>query len=205
MFEKEIENLIKYGKISGEKNLTPGLSGNMSVRCGDNIVITATGTANGYLEKDDFSIIDFEGNLIQGKKPSSEKFLHIEFYKQRKDINAVLHFHCPYLTSFAISGMAMEQPILPEIVYAYETIPLGDYALPGSMQLVENTAKYFSNYSVVLMQNHGVIAGGKDIKEAFLKLETCENYAKTLILSKILGGAKILSEEETKQIYSLRQ
>lgn len=205
MFEKEIDKIIKYGKLSGKKGLTPGLSGNISLRCGDKVIITATATANGYLDEDDFAVIDFSGNLLEGKKPSSEKFLHLEFYKQREDVNAIMHFHSPYLTSFAVSGQSLSEPILPEIVYAFGEIPLAEYALPGSSELVENTSKYFKDYSVILMQNHGVIAGGKSLKDVFFKLDTCENYAKTLILSKILGGAKIISEDETQKIYLLRQ
>ena len=116
-----------------------------------------------------------------------------------------MHFHSPYLTSFAVSGQSLSEPILPEIVYAFGEIPLAEYALPGSSELVENTSKYFKDYSVILMQNHGVIAGGKSLKDVFFKLDTCENYAKTLILSKILGGAKIISEDDTQKIYLLRQ
>ena len=70
--------------------------------------------------------------------------------------------------------------------------------------LAQETAKYFEKYKVILMQNHGAIAGGKDLKEAYLNIELCEAYAQTLILSKILGGAKMLSDEQVKEIYSLK-
>ena len=67
------DELIKYGALAGQKNLTPGVSGNLSARYGENILITTSGSANGYLKKDDFVVIDFAGNVIEGnKKPSSE-------------------------------------------------------------------------------------------------------------------------------------
>lgn len=205
MLEKIKQELIEYGKLAGIKNLTPGFSGNISARFGDNIVITATGTANGYLNKDDFTVIDFAGNTLDGnKKPSSEKMLHVEFYKQRPDVNYIFHVHSPYLTAFAASGIEMNKDILAEIVYCFGKIPLADYALPGSADLVENTSKYFKDYDVILMANHGVIVGGKDIKDTYLKLELCEAYAQTVICSNLLGGAKILSEDDVKKIYSLR-
>ena len=92
MFEELKKELIEYGKLAGVKNFTPGFSGNLSARCGDKILITATGTANGYLSEDDFALIDFDGNKIEGdKKPSSEKMLHVEFYRQREDINYIFH------------------------------------------------------------------------------------------------------------------
>lgn len=199
------QELTKYGKIAGAKGYTPGISGNFSARYGENIVITSSGSANGYLEDTDFSVINFEGNQLEGNpKPSSEKFLHIEFYKQRPDINAVLHVHSPYLTAFAATGQGLEEPISPEIIYCFGGIPVANYAMPGSDELVRTTAKFFNNYDVVLMENHGVIVCGKDIKDAYLKLELAEEYAKTILFTKFLGGAKILSHEEVEKIYSLK-
>ena len=197
--------LIEYGKLAGVKNFTPGFSGNLSARCGNEILITATGTANGYLSEDDFALIDFEGNIIgENKKPSSEKMLHVEFYKQREDINYIFHVHSPYLTAFSAAGKALDKNILAEIVYCFDYIPLAEYALPGSKELVENTSKFFKDFDVVLMANHGVIVGGKDVKDAYLKLELCEAYAQTVLFSNLLGGAKMLPSEEVKKIYSLR-
>ncbi len=197
--------LIEYGKLAGAKNFTPGFSGNLSARCGNKILITATGTANGYLSEDDFALIDFEGNIIDGnKKPSSEKMLHVEFYKLREDINYIFHVHSPYLTAFSAAGKALDKNILAEIVYCFDYIPLAEYALPGSKELVENTSKFFKDFDVVLMANHGVIVGGKDVKDAYLKLELCEAYAQTVLFSNLLGGAKMLPSEEVKKIYSLR-
>lgn len=205
MFEELKKELIEYGKLAGVKNFTPGFSGNLSARCGDKILITATGTANGYLSEDDFALIDFDGNKIDGdKKPSSEKMLHVEFYRQREDINYIFHVHSPYLTAFSAAGKALDKNILAEIVYCFDYIPLAEYALPGSKELVENTSKFFKDFDVVLMSNHGVIVGGKDVKDAYLKLELCEAYAQTVLFSNLLGGAKMLPSEEVKKIYSLR-
>lgn len=205
MLEKVKQELIEYGKLAGVKNFTPGFSGNLSARCDDKIVITATGTANGYLKDEDFAIIDFSGNVVEGtKRPSSEKMLHVKFYQDRPDINYILHVHSPYLTAFAAAGKEMNEDVLAEIVYCFGKIPLAKYALPGSKELVENTSIYFKDYDVVLMENHGVIVGDKDIQQAYLKLELCEAYAKTVICAKLLGGVKILPEEEVQKIYSLR-
>ena len=199
------KEIIKFGKISSDRGLTPGFSGNISARCDDKILITSTGSANGFLDEDDISVIDFDGNLVEGcKKPSSEKLLHIEFYNKRPDINSIFHFHSPYLTAFAVCSKSLDECVLPEIIYCFDKIPLAKYSLPGSKDLVESTAKYFDNYDAVLMENHGVIVGGQDIKDAFLKIEICEAYAKTMVLSKFLGGAKILSEKDVEKIYDLR-
>lgn len=205
MFEDKKNELIEYGRMAGDKNYTPGISGNLSARCGDMVVITSSGVANGYLTENDFAVVDFDGNAIEGEKPSSERMLHIEFYKKRPDMNYVMHVHSPYLTAFASAGISLDDKISPEIIYCFEKIPLAEYSIPGSKELVEKTSKYFENYDVVLMANHGVIIAGKDIKDAFYKLDLCENYAKTVICAKLLGGAKILPEEEVEKIYLLRQ
>lgn len=206
MFENVKDDLIKYGQLAGKMGYTPGISGNMSARYGDKIVITSSGSANGFLKHEDLVVIDFDAKVLDGeKKPSSEKFLHIEFYKKRFDVNYILHFHSPYLTSFAATGLSLDEPILPEIVYCFGKIPLAEYAIPGSEELVNYTSKYFTDYDIILMKNHGVIVGGKSIEETYLKLDLAEAYAKTIICTKILGGAKILPTKEVEKIYLLRQ
>ena len=199
------QEIIKYGKLAGEKNFTPGVSGNISARYGENVLITASGTANGYLEEDDLSVVDFSGNLILGnKKASSETPLHLEFYRMREDINYIIHVHSPYLSSFASCGIALDEPIMAENVFYFGQIPLAQYGLPSSKELVEKTAKYFDDYNAVLMGNHGVIVGDTTIRDAYLKLELAEAYAQVVINTKILGGAKLLTETQVKEIQALK-
>ena len=185
------QEMIKYGKLAGEKNFTPGMSGNFSARYdGDKVLITASGSANGYLKEDDFTLIDYDCNILDGgRKPSSEKLVHIEFYKMRPDINYILHVHSPFLSSFASSGKALDEPIMAENVFYFGHIPLAEYGLPSSRDLVEKTAKYFKDFDAVLMANHGFIVGSSTIEDAFLKLELAESYAQVVLITKILGGA----------------
>jgi len=200
------QELIQYGKLLGVKGLTPGISGNISVKSNDDIIITTSGSANGFLEQDDLVVIDFNGNIKSGSgKASSEKFLHLEYYKLRPEINAVIHVHSPYLTSFSACGKALDEAVSPEIVFCFGKIPLAGYALPGSDELVKKTSVYFKDCDIILMENHGVIVCGKSLKDAYLKLELAEDYAKTIICTKLLGGAKLLPPQEVKKIYELRQ
>ncbi len=197
--------IIEYGRLAGIKNFTPGYSGNISARFGDKILITASGTANGYLKNDDLVIMDFDGNLIEGdKKPSSEKMLHAQFYRQREDVNYIIHVHPPFLSAFACAHIALDEPLMAENVFYFGQIPLADYGLPGSIELVEKTAKYFDKYNAVLMANHGFVVGDKTINDAFLKLELAESYAQVVCNTKILGGAVPLSEKQVDEIYALK-
>lgn len=206
MKETEIKKeIIEYGRLCGIKNYTPGVSGNISARFDDKIIITSSGSANGYLREDEFSVIDFDGNVVGGNpKPSSEKMLHVEFYKKRPDVNYIIHVHSPYLSAFASSGKALDEPIMAENVYYFGQIPLAEYGLPSSKDLVEKTSKYFDEYNAVLMANHGVIVGDKTIRDAYLKLELAETYAQVVVNTKILGGAVLLNEKQVKEIIELR-
>ena len=169
------------------------------------MLITVSGSANGYLEQEDVVYTDFSGkSLEEGKKPSSEKFLHIEIYKKRPDINCIIHVHAPYLSSFASARKDLMAPIMAENVFYFGGIPLADYALPSSMELVKNTVKYFDKYDAVLMANHGFIVGSETMRDAYLKLELAESYAQVVINTELLGGAKKLNKQQTKAILSLR-
>ena len=200
--EKEI---IKYGKLCGLKNYTPGYSGNISARYKKGLLITTSGSSNGYLKNSDIVYCDFEGmSLEKNKKPSSEKFLHIEIYKQRPDINYVIHVHAPYLSSFASAGKDLTAPIMAENVFYFGGIPLAEYALPSTRELVDNTIKFFDKYDAVLMANHGFVIGAKTIDEAYQKLDLAESYAQVVLNTEILGGAKFLSQEDEQKILDLR-
>ncbi len=202
---KLIKEIVKYGKLCGDKNFTPGYSGNISARYKDGMLITKSGSANGYLNEADIVYTDFNGNSLEkGKRPSSEKFLHIEIYKKRPEINYIIHVHAPYLSSFASAGLDLMEPIMAENVFYFGGIPLAKYALPSSIELVENTVKYFDQYDAVLMENHGFVVASKTIEDAYMKLELAESYAQVVVNTKILGGAKLLSDDDVKKILALR-
>ena len=204
-YNKIIEEIIEIGQRLGRKNYTPGYSGNISARFGKNIIITTSGSSNGFLTKEDFVETNFEGKAINSnKKPSSEKLLHIEFYKKRPDINYIIHVHPAGLSAFASSGKDLMSPIMAENVFYFGGIPLAEYGLPSSTDLVNNTAKYFADYDAILMANHGFIIGSKTLEDAYQKLEIAEEYAKTVIYTNVLGGAKILTNSEAEAILSLR-
>ena len=205
MLSKEIKKIIEYGKLCGEKNYTPGYSGNISARYKDGMLITTSGSSNGYLSENEIVYTDFEGKSLEdGKKPSSEKFLHIEIYKKRPDINYIIHVHAPYLSSFASAGKDLMAPIMAENVFYFGGIPLADYALPSTMELVENTVKFFDKFDAVLMANHGFVVASKTIEDTYMKLELAESYAQVVLNTYLLGGAKLLSNSQADEILALR-
>ena len=202
---KLVKEIIKYGKLCGEKNFTPGYSGNISAKYKDGILITTSGSSNGYLTSKDIVYTNKSGQALEkGKKPSSEKFLHLAIYEKRPEVNYVIHVHAPYLSTFASCGLDLMEPIMAENVYYFGGIPLAKYALPSSQELVDNTVRFFDKYDAVLMENHGFVIASKTINDAYQKLELAESYAQVVLNTKTLGGAKLLTDEETQAILNLR-
>lgn len=206
---KELKDeIIKYGKIIDSKGFSPGTSGNISLRFEDKILITASGSSNGDLTYDDLVIIDLEGKCLDSctdKRASSEWLLHVEFYKKRPDVNAIIHVHPPFLSSFATARKPLDEAFMAEIVYYLGKIPLADYATPSSKELVEITAQHFDKYNGVLMANHGFIVGDVDLKQAYFKLEMAESYAQVVLNAKLLGGAILLNNKEVADIEALKK
>lgn len=199
------QEIIKYGKKLGEKNMTPATSGNISVRCGENVLISASGTCLADLSEDEIVLINKESRVIEGdKKASSEKNLHNAIYAMRPDINAIIHCHSPYVSAFAVCNIPLSKPIISENVFYFGEIPVAQYALPGSEKLVENTAKYFAKHNAVLLANHGIVIGAQDIKNAYYLMETAETFAQIYLNSMLLGGAKELCQKDIEEIYALK-
>ena len=197
--------IIKYGKKLGEKNMSPATSGNISVRFENNILITASGTCLYDLEENEIVLIDENSKVIDGnKKASSEKNLHNAIYKMRPDINAIVHCHSPYVSAFAVCHKSLSKPIISENVFYFGEIPVAKYALPGSEKLVENTARFFAKHNAVLLANHGIVIGAKDLKNAYFLMETAETCAQIYLNSLILGGIKELSKKDVEELYALR-
>lgn len=198
--------IIKCAKKLGVKNLSPGTSGNLSMRHGKNIMISASGTCLPELKINEIIVMDFDAKVLSGKrKPSSEKHLHAKIYEMRPDINAIIHCHAPYVSSFAVAHIPLSKPIISENVFYFGEIPLADYAMPSSDDLVKFTAKYFDRHDAVLMANHGIIVGGKTLQDAYYKMETAEVYAQIYLNSIILGASHDLSQEHIDEIYELRK
>ena len=188
-----------------DKDLTSGTSGNISIFSGDKMYITGTGTALGLLTENDIVETDLNGKEINPDlKASSEKHLHLAIYKLRKDIKAIIHCHSPFLTAFAACRKELSAPVISENVLYFGKIPLAEYAMPSSQELVENTSEMFKDYETVLMANHGVITAADTLLNAFFKIETAETYAKTYLFSKIVGNPVLLNQKEISDLEVLR-
>ncbi len=184
---KELVNASHYVYIKG---LTPGKSGNISCRFHDNgiskVAITRSEISKGKIEDEDIIIIDMDGNILEGdKKPSSETFLHLNIYNERKDINGVVHTHSPFAAGFSMSDKKLKRlEGFGKIKNPH--IPSVKYSPPGSKDLAMDTAAMMKKEDVVILKNHGVVASGINLNEAVLLAEFVEDIAKTQFVANLL-------------------
>jgi L-fuculose-phosphate aldolase len=199
------QDLLYWAKRLYQKGMSPGTSGNISLRVPQGVLISSTNVCLNDMGEEDVVLIDLDGNVLDGsKKPSSEKFLHTEIYELRDDINAVIHSHCPYITAFSVANEAMAAPIIAEFVFYFEKVPVAPYGLPSSIKLAQDTAKYFDKHNAVLMANHGAVVGQNTLKECFYTLEHLRAYAETYFAAHILGKPKVLNKKQIEEVKRLR-
>ncbi len=181
--------------------------GNVSVKIGPNTILcTPTGMSKGYLTTDQLIKVNLDGEQIDGfLKPSSEIKMHLDVYKNKEDVNAVVHAHPPYATGFAVAGIPLDQCVMPEIIIGLGSIPLTEFGTPSTMEIPQNIRPYLKNYSVFLLENHGALSIGEDVFKAYYRMESLELFAKISFIARLLGNVNILSEEEVKKVIKVRE
>lgn len=208
MREWEIKELLcDIGRRVYQREFVAANDGNFSVRLPDNTILaTPTLVSKGYMTPEDIIKIDMDGNVIEGrKKPTSETRMHIFVYKNRSDINAIVHAHPPYATAWAIVGEQLPKCVMPEVEVLIGEIPITEYAPPGSQALAESLKTFIEKHYVFLLSNHGVLATGRDLMEAHFRMEIVEHYCKILMLAKQIGQIRKLSPEQMRHIFDIKK
>ena len=208
--EYEIKKQIcDIGKRIYDKGMVASNDGNISVKIGENeFLCTPTGVSKGFMTPDYICKVDGDGKVISATgnfRPSSEIKMHMRVYKQRPDVKAVVHAHPLYATSFAIAGVPLTAPIMPEAVIALGCVPIADYGTPSTEEIPDAVEKYLQHFDAVLLANHGALSFSDSLLSAYHKMESVEFYAQLLYQSKQLGGPKELSKDQVKRLYEVRR
>ena len=208
--EFEIKKQIcDIGKRIYDRNMVAANDGNFSVKLSDNeFLCTPTGVSKGFMTPEYICKVDAEGNVIEaneGFKPSSEIKMHMRVYKEREDVKAVVHAHPMYATTFAVCGLPLTEPIMPEAVLSLGTVPLAKYGTPSTMEIPDAVSEYLPYYDAVLLENHGALSYADSLMGAYHKMESLEFYARLLYQAKMLGGPKELTDEQVKRLYGMRR
>ncbi|HCX04364.1 MAG TPA: class II aldolase family protein [Clostridiales bacterium] len=195
--------ICEIGRRMYQREYVAANDGNISVKVGENLIIsTPTGVSKGYMTPDMISEVDLEGNWGGiGLEPTSELKMHLRVYKENKNVGSVVHAHPPIATAFSVAGIELVKPILIENVLMVGPILIAPFAKPGTQEVPESIAPYCKKYKGVLLANHGALTWGKDLTEAYHRLESMEHYAKILMYStKILGSNRELDSEQIERL-----
>ena len=198
--------ICEVGNLLYDRSYVVASDGNVSIRLDENTVLaTPTMTCKGRMTEDSLALTDMEGRPLTDKRASSELAMHLLIYKMRPDVKAVCHAHPPHGTAFAVAGLAIDKPILSEVILTLGCVPLTDYGTPSTDELTEAMKPYVEHHNALLMANHGAVAYGADLWQAWDRLETLEHTAKIAILSRVLGGSRNLSPDAIEKLINVRE
>ena len=210
LMEKARKEIVEYGKKLVTSNLTKGTGGNLSVfdRETGYMAITPSGIDFFEIQPEDIVIMDLEGNIVEGDRlPSSEwemhllQYLLVEFqrnllqYKERTDLDAVIHAHTTYATVLAC--LHWELPATHYMIaVAGKNVRCAEYATYGSHELAVNATKAMMDRRAVILANHGILAGANDLLNAFNIIEEIEYCSQIYYMAKSIGEPVVLPDEE---------
>jgi L-fuculose-phosphate aldolase len=204
--ESARREIVRVGRLMYERSYVVSSDGNVSVRLDDGrIVATPTMTCKGRMTEESCAVTDIEGQPLNDRKASSELEMHLLIYRERPDVKAVCHAHPPHGTAFAVAGLAIDQPILSEVILTLGCVPLADYGTPSTTELTEAMRPLVKHHNALLMANHGAVAYGADLWQAFDRLETLEHTARITILSRMLGGSRNLPADAIEKLINVRE
>ena len=209
--ETELRNeIVRIGKLMHQFEFVDGASGNISARLGpERILATPSGQAKGFLSSDQLIVVDMAGQLVPpappGLKPTSELLMHLEAYRQRPDVNGVIHAHPITSVALSIVGIPLTDCVIPESVLLFGPIPTTPYANPSSVENQQAISELVKTHDAIVLAYHGSLTVGATLWEAYLKLESLEHTAKIIAQARLLGEVKPLPPEQVAKLIATRQ
>ena len=181
--------------------------GNVSVRRDDGtIVCTPSGVSKREIEPDMLVVIDSARRVVEGdRRPSTEMAMHLRCYADREDVRAVVHAHPPYATAFAAADRALDGYGLIETVLTLGAVPVVPFAMPGTDDVAEAIAPYLSHHDALLLRAHGALTVGGDLRTAYYRMESLEQFAKISLAAHQLGGMKDLPRHDIDTLMQRRE
>lgn len=197
---QQIVDIVKREYRNGMVNM---FEGNVSARVGDRYFITPSQIGKETMTAEMVIEVDADGNIIsasEGLKASSELKMHLEVYRLRPDVQAVVHNHSLYATAFAVNSMPIESSQLTEMNLTFGRVPVVPYGTPGTDQIYRNFKDYIGNYHGILLANHGLLTFGRSLELAYSYAEGIEKIARTIFIAKQLGTGPSIAAEEIEAL-----
>ncbi len=202
------QEICEVGRKIYAKGFAAANDGNISVRLDENTVLcTPTMVSKGFLKPDDICTVDMSGRQIAGrKKRTSEVLLHLEIYKARPDVKAVVHCHPPHATAFSVAGEEIPTCILPEVEVFLGPIPTARYETPGANSFAETILPFVGKARVAVLKNHGTVSWSEEsVDRAYWWTEILDAYCRILVLAKQIGRVERISEPKVEELLDLKE
>lgn len=200
------EKICEIGRRLYARGYAAGNDGNISFRVSrDRILCTPTMQSKGLLQPDDLVIVDLDGQHISGaKRRSSEVMLHLAIYRNRSDINAVVHCHPPHATAYAFTHRELPRWISPEVEMFLGDVVITPYETPGTQAFAQSVVPFLENANALILANHGTVSYARELEHAYWWTEVLDAYCRTLILAQSIGPLQPLPPEKQLEILQAR-
>ncbi len=207
------QQICDIGRLMHQARYIDGTSGNISARLGpDRVLITPSGLAKGFMEPDQLIIVNMAGEKAgpgtganRDLKPTSELPMHLECFRQRPDVNGVVHAHPPTAIALTIAGISLQRCVIPEAVVSLGLIPTAPYSTPSSQENRDAIRNLVVNHDAIMLAYHGSLTVADDVWQAYLRLESLEHTADILFKVNQLGGGPELPPEQVAKLLDQRR
>lgn len=203
LMEKERNLIVEYGKKLITENLTSGTGGNISIYDPEQGLFAISPSGIDYFETrpEDVVVMNLDGEIVDGdRKPSSEKDLHIEMYKIKPEIRSVVHTHSMYCTVLSCLNMPIKSVHYVLADAATDIVPVAPYVTYGTKDLALAAADTIGDAKACLLANHGMLAVGKDVGDAFGVARECEWVSEIQWRTMAVGTPNILTREQMEVV-----
>jgi len=199
--------IVSTGQALHERGFIAACDGNLSVRLDEKrVLVTPTGMSKGAMRTSDLVIVNMDGRKLKGRREvTSEIGMHLLIYRMRPDVRGIVHAHPRTATGFAAAGLALDQPLVCEVVIGLGQIPLAPYGTPGTPELARTLEPLVPQYDAILMANHGVVTYGSNLHSAYMKMETVEHFAQIALVTHVLGQQQLLDSADLEKLVKARK
>ena len=200
------DSIVEVGRRLYARGYVASNDGNISVRLDDaRLLTTPKSVSKGFMTPEMMVVTDLAGVKLAGARdPSSELLMHLEVYRQRPDVQAVVHAHPPLATGFAVAGIPLDRAVLAEVITTLGSVPIAAYGTPSTQELPDAVRQYIKAHDGLLLANHGALTVGHELFAAYYKMETIEHFANISFVARMLGGERLLSRDEVMRLQGLR-
>ncbi len=212
--EASLRTLICHiGRLMYQGRYIDSWAGNISARLDDDhILATPSGLAKGFLQPDQLITLDMDGNKVgpdteanRDLRPTSELLMHLECYRQRPDVQGVVHAHPPTAIALTIAGVSLRTCVVPEAIVVLGVIPTAAYSTPSGPENRDAIRALIGQHDAIMLAYHGSLTVGADVWQAYMKLEMLEQTATILHRAAQLGPITPLSPEQVAKLLKIRR